>query len=66
LSISQALIEPPLIAEGVETVAQLSFLATERCAGIQGFLIGRPQPIAHDQSVVSAIGGGAIAMKRAS
>jgi diguanylate cyclase (GGDEF)-like protein len=56
----------PVIAEGVETVAQMSFLAAEGCAEIQGFLIGRPQPIAHYQSVVSAPGGTAAAVKRAS
>jgi diguanylate cyclase (GGDEF)-like protein len=56
----------PVIAEGVETVAQLSFLASEGCAEIQGFLIGRPQPIAHYQSIVSALGGTAAAVKLAS
>jgi len=55
----------PVIAEGVETIAQMSFLASEGCAEIQGFLIGRPQPIAHYQSVVANAGGG-IAVKRAS
>ncbi len=42
------------------------FLRAEGCAEIQGFLIGRPQPIAHYQSVVSAPGGTAAAVKRAS
>jgi diguanylate cyclase (GGDEF)-like protein len=42
----------PVIAEGVETVAQLAFLAEEGCAEIQGYLIGRPQPIAHYHNVV--------------
>jgi len=37
----------PVIAEGVETKEQLAFLADAKCDGIQGFLIGRPQPIAH-------------------
>ncbi|AHF07084.1 diguanylate cyclase [Desulfitobacterium metallireducens DSM 15288] len=32
------------IAEGVETEAQLEFLKTKACAGIQGFLISRPLP----------------------
>jgi predicted signal transduction protein with EAL and GGDEF domain len=35
----------PVVAEGVETAAQLEFLAAESCAGIQGYLIGRPAPI---------------------
>ena len=36
----------PVLAEGVETSAQLCFLATEACDEMQGYLIGRPQPIA--------------------
>jgi diguanylate cyclase (GGDEF)-like protein len=37
----------PVLAEGVETQAQLNFLAAERCDKVQGFLIGRPEPITH-------------------
>jgi diguanylate cyclase len=37
----------PVTAEGVETGAQLAFLAAESCAEIQGFLIGKPLPIEH-------------------
>jgi hypothetical protein len=33
--------------EGVETQAQLEFLAAEKCDKVQGFLIGRPEPIEH-------------------
>jgi EAL domain-containing protein (putative c-di-GMP-specific phosphodiesterase class I) len=36
----------PVVAEGVETAEQLKFLAAENCNGIQGFLVGRPKPIA--------------------
>ena len=36
----------PVVAEGVETEAQLKFLSDEHCNEIQGFLIGRPKPIA--------------------
>jgi diguanylate cyclase (GGDEF)-like protein/PAS domain S-box-containing protein len=35
----------PIVAEGVETQDQLSFLSREDCNEIQGFLIGRPCPI---------------------
>jgi diguanylate cyclase (GGDEF)-like protein/PAS domain S-box-containing protein len=35
----------PVVAEGVETKDQLSFLSREDCNEIQGFLIGRPYPI---------------------
>jgi EAL domain-containing protein (putative c-di-GMP-specific phosphodiesterase class I) len=35
----------PTVAEGVETAEQLAFLAAESCDEVQGFLIGRPQPI---------------------
>jgi diguanylate cyclase (GGDEF)-like protein/PAS domain S-box-containing protein len=36
----------PITAEGVETQAQLDFLARECCQEIQGYFIGRPEPIA--------------------
>ncbi|HEY4723658.1 MAG TPA: EAL domain-containing protein, partial [Anaerolineae bacterium] len=35
----------PVTAEGVETEEQRAFLAHEACDEIQGYLIGRPQPI---------------------
>jgi len=33
-----------IIAEGVETIAQLDFLTRERCYNVQGFLLARPMP----------------------
>lgn len=36
----------PVVAEGVETKEQLAFLKRENCNEIQGYLIGRPAPIA--------------------
>ena len=35
----------PVVAEGVETCAQLAALQAEGCAEVQGFLIDRPGPI---------------------
>jgi EAL domain-containing protein (putative c-di-GMP-specific phosphodiesterase class I) len=46
----------PVIAEGVETEEQRAFLAKEGCE-IQGYLIGRPQPIAHYQHLVAGLVG---------
>ncbi len=35
----------PVLAEGVETEAQLTFLAAEQCNEVQGYFIGMPKPI---------------------
>jgi len=35
----------PVLAEGVETEAQLDFLTAETCNEVQGYLMGRPHPI---------------------
>ncbi len=36
----------PVVAEGVETEEQLAFLRREDCNEVQGYLLGRPAPIA--------------------
>ncbi len=36
----------PVVAEGVETQEQLAFLRREDCNEVQGYLLGRPAPIA--------------------
>ncbi|CAN5456939.1 EAL domain-containing protein [soil metagenome] len=45
-------LELPVIAEGVENKVQLDFLAAEGCAEIQGYLMGRPQPIGFYQNII--------------
>jgi len=42
----------PVLAEGVETKDQLAFLAREACDEVQGYLIGRPCPIAEYAALV--------------
>ena len=39
-------LEIPILAEGIETEGQLSLLGDEGCDEVQGFLLGRPIPIA--------------------
>jgi len=34
-----------VVAEGVETTGQLSFLRLHGCEGFQGYLFGRPGPV---------------------
>ena len=43
----------PVLAEGVETDAELRFLQREDCSAAQGYLLGRPAPIAHFAHLVS-------------
>jgi diguanylate cyclase (GGDEF)-like protein/PAS domain S-box-containing protein len=42
----------PVLAEGVETRDQLAFLTREACDEVQGYLIGRPCPIAEYAALV--------------
>jgi len=44
----------PVIAEGVETEEQRAFLAREECQ-VQGYLIGRPEPIAYYRHLVTGL-----------
>ena len=54
----------PVVAEGVETAEQLKFLAGESCDEIQGYFVGRPQPIADYADVVGRGRGAAEAGTR--
>jgi diguanylate cyclase (GGDEF)-like protein/PAS domain S-box-containing protein len=45
-------LDVPVVAEGVETEEQRKFLASENCNEIQGYLVGRPKPIADYAEVV--------------
>jgi EAL domain-containing protein (putative c-di-GMP-specific phosphodiesterase class I) len=44
----------PVLAEGVETTSQLATVIKEGCDEVQGYLIGRPQPIKAYASIVAA------------
>ena len=48
----------PVIAEGVETEEQHAFLQNLGCSGYQGYLFGRPVPIAEFEDLLT--GGGAV------
>jgi diguanylate cyclase (GGDEF)-like protein len=48
----------PVVAEGVETQAQLDALRAEGCDQVQGYLIARPNPIAFFENVVVDRSGG--------
>jgi diguanylate cyclase (GGDEF)-like protein/PAS domain S-box-containing protein len=43
----------PITAEGVETEEQLTLLREEGCDEVQGYLVGKPLPIAQYEAVVS-------------
>ena len=49
-------LEVPVVAEGVETSEQLAFLSQESCSEIQGYLIGKPSPIASYDEMVGRAG----------
>jgi diguanylate cyclase (GGDEF)-like protein/PAS domain S-box-containing protein len=45
-------LEMSIVAEGVETQEQLSFLSEEGCDAVQGYLIGKPAPIGQFAALV--------------
>jgi diguanylate cyclase (GGDEF)-like protein len=47
----------PVLVEGVETQDQLAFLSREGCSEVQGYLLGRPAPIAAYASFLQATRG---------
>jgi EAL domain-containing protein (putative c-di-GMP-specific phosphodiesterase class I) len=54
----------PVLAEGVETGNQLAMVIKEGCDEVQGYLIGRPQPIeAYATIVAQGSGAGAPARR---
>ncbi|MGY0571838.1 sensor domain-containing protein [Bradyrhizobium sp. RDM12] len=56
-------LEMSIIAEGVETIDQLAFLAREGCDGVQGYLLGKPLPIAKYAGLVGRIEAMELALK---
>ncbi len=45
-------LEMSIVAEGVETQEQLTFLADEGCDAVQGYLLGKPAPVRQYAAVV--------------
>ncbi len=56
-------LEMSIIAEGVETIEQLSFLAKEGCDGVQGYLLGKPLPIGQYAGLVGREAAMELALK---
>jgi diguanylate cyclase (GGDEF)-like protein/PAS domain S-box-containing protein len=53
-------LEMSIVAEGVETQEQLSFLASEGCNAVQGYFIGKPAPILLYAALVGRAGVGPV------
>src|SRR5882724_9749697 len=53
-------LEMSIVAEGVETQEQLSFLSDEGCDAVQGYFIGRPAPISQYATLVGRSGGNTV------
>jgi len=45
----------PVLAEGVETEAELQFLNDEKCDEVQGYLLGKPASIDHFVHVTEGV-----------
>jgi EAL domain-containing protein (putative c-di-GMP-specific phosphodiesterase class I) len=56
-------LEMSIVAEGVETQEQLSFLAEEGCDAVQGYFIGKPLPIDQYNALVGRTGAAEPARK---
>ncbi|MDN3274986.1 EAL domain-containing protein [Frankia sp. RB7] len=56
-------LEMSIIAEGVETIDQLTFLAGEGCDGVQGYLLGKPLPIGKYAGLVGRVEAVELALK---
>jgi diguanylate cyclase (GGDEF)-like protein/PAS domain S-box-containing protein len=52
-------LEMSIVAEGVETQEQLTFLAEQGCDAVQGYFIGKPLPIGQYAALVGRDGGNA-------
>jgi diguanylate cyclase (GGDEF)-like protein/PAS domain S-box-containing protein len=57
-------LEMSIVAEGVETQEQLTFLADEGCDAVQGYFLGKPLPIGQYTAVVGRGGGNTMAPAR--
>lgn len=49
----------PVLAEGVETEQHLAFLRDENCPSVQGYLFGKPMPIAEVEALIARAGSAA-------
>ena len=56
-------LEMSIVAEGVETIDQLAFLAREGCDGVQGYLLGKPLPIGKYAGLVGRVEAMELALK---
>jgi EAL domain-containing protein (putative c-di-GMP-specific phosphodiesterase class I) len=48
-----------VVAEGIETEAQMRFLQRNGCSGLQGYLLGRPKPLDARQAIAKALANAA-------